>query len=168
MRTLIGYESLSGNTRHIAESIVDGFGPGVTTTVVDAASADPPALDDVDLVVVGAPTHALGLPTPRTRDVGREPGSADRGGVREWLDRLPMNRSALPAVTFDTRLARPKWLTGSAARRAARILRRRGFRIVATEGFLVEGTEGPLRDGEVERARSWAARLVDRVQTARG
>jgi len=52
---------------------------------------------------------------------------------------------------------RPRWLPGSAARAAARALRRAGLREVARpETFWVAGTRGPLVDGEAARARSWA------------
>lgn len=169
MRALIVFESVFGNTRRIAESIVDGLGPVMTTTVVAAAGPDVPAPDEFDLLVVGAPTHAWGLPTSSTRNAQRGPAEPVIGeGVREWLDRLPSARPGSVAATFDTRLARPRWLTGSAARRAAARLRGLGFRVVATEGFRVEGTRGPLSDGEIDRARAWGGRLAEQVGAVRG
>lgn len=169
MRALIVFESVFGNTGRIAESIVDGMGADVTTVIAEAGQPDIPAPQDFDLLVVGAPTHAFGLPKPATRNSQREPGKAPLGdGVREWLDRLPSVRPGSVAATFDTRLAKPRWLTGSAARRAAARLRGLGFRVVASEGFLVAGIRGPLCEGEVERARGWGARLAGQVGAVRG
>jgi hypothetical protein len=52
---------------------------------------------------------------------------------------------------------------GYAAKHIARRLEKAGGSlIVAPEGFYVEGTEGPLKDGEVERAGTWAKRLLAR------
>lgn len=196
MRVLVGYESVMGNTRQIAEAIAAGAAHGAPGAVVHCVSVgtlspDPP---DVDLLVVGAPTHLFGLPSERTRrmwirgivDASRrgerlgrqrlEPGAAGPG-LREWLDDLPgpglpidadLLRAVRPdlsprprwAAAFDTRLDRP--FTGSAARRAARLLRHHGFRLAAPpEGFLVEDVPGPLRPGEGDRAFLWGAALTE-------
>ncbi len=65
-------------------------------------------------------------------------------------------------VTFDTTTG-GAW-AGSAAKAAAKLLRRRGFGSPEQgPGFIVTGTPGPLRDGEEERARTWGAGLVSGV-----
>ncbi|QWF77927.1 flavodoxin family protein [Amycolatopsis sp. CA-230715] len=170
MHALVVYESMFGNTEHIAESVVDGLSAGVSATIAEAGTMSALPDDPVDLLVVGAPTHAFGLPGPRTReDAARQaPGKAVNGnGVREWLDTLPAAGSGAVAATFDTRLAKPRWLPGSAARRAAARLRRLGYRVVAVETFFVTGTQGPLKNGEAARARLWASNLVSRIENAR-
>jgi hypothetical protein len=108
VHVLVGYESVLGHTRLVAESVAAGlrrcspFGPGsrIECAQVGWLSAD---LPDVDLLVLGAPTHFLGLPDPHTRQMwvrgvveasrrGRhrqlEPGSAGPG-LREFLADLP-------------------------------------------------------------------------------
>lgn len=167
MRALVVYESIFGNTGQIAESVVDGLGAAVPATAAEAGKLNAPPQDPVDLLVVGAPTHAFGLPRPRTRQdaVRQAPEEAAVGdGVREWLGTLPAARAGSLAATFDTRLATPRWLPGSAARRTAARLRRLGYRVVAVESFFVTGTKGPLKDGEAERARLWASKLVSRIE----
>lgn len=169
MRALVVFESVFGNTKYIAESIVEGFGPGVAATIVEAKQSEALPQDDIDLVVVGAPTHAFGLPRPGTRKgaLQQAPDKAVIGdGVREWLDKLPAASPGILAATFDTRVVKPRWLPGSAARKAASRLRRLGYQVLATESFFVVGTQGPLSDGELERARMWAARLARLVDTA--
>ena len=56
-------------------------------------------------------------------------------------------------------------LPGSAARSAARTLRREGYgRAVAPpESFWVEDVAGPLLPGEVDRARAWGRTLAASV-----
>jgi hypothetical protein len=162
MRAMVVYESMFGNTGTIAKALADGLSAGFRVDLVDVAAA-PTTLDsDIGLLVVGGPTHAFGLSMQRTRlDAIRQGASnpvADVG-VREWLNAL--HRSpGVAAAAFDTRVDRPR-VPGSAARAAARRLRRLGLRIVvAPTSFYVQGAAGPLLPGEVERAQRWAARIV--------
>jgi hypothetical protein len=84
-------------------------------------------------------------------------------GAREWLEGSRQAKAKM-AAAFDTRFGKPRWLTGSAALRIARRLRRSGYRLVAPpESFFVLHTEGPLREGEEDRARMWAAELARRA-----
>lgn len=165
MHALVVFESSFGNTRTIAESIADGLRSAATATVVEARELDSAAPNGIDLLVVGAPTHAWSLPRENTRRGAAQQAQGDAAtvgpGVREWLATLPSVRSGARAVTFDTRFAKSRWLTGSAARTASARLRRLGYQVVTTESFFVTGTQGPLRDGEIERARTWGARLAE-------
>ena len=164
MRALVVYESMFGNTRLVAEAVADGMSSGVDVEVVEVAAA-PTSFDDVELVVVGGPTHALGMTRQRTRDDARRQGEqsghevVSKGiGMREWLEGVRSPGTA--AAAFDTRVGRP-WMPGSAARGADKRLRSRGFRSVARpESFWVSGTFGPLIEGEVGRARRWGEQLA--------
>jgi hypothetical protein len=166
MRAQVVYESMFGNTRKVAEAVAEGLSSRLAVDVVEVGAAGA-ALDDVDLVVVGGPTHAFGMTRPNTRHDARRQG--ERGGhpvgpievgVREWLAGVRPGPGGTAAAAFDTRVGRP-WMPGSAARAADKLLRRRGFRTVARpESFWVTDTFGPLRDGEVERARRWGEQLA--------
>ena len=157
MRATVICESSFGNTRAIAEAIAE------TLDAEMLSAGDSIDLDEVDLLVVGAPTHVHGLPGERSRKAAVDQGGSDGPGVRQWLDELPHGHG--PAAAFDTRFDKPAFLTGSAAKGIAKGLRRRGFELVAEpESFFVLGTEGPLKDGELERAAEWAVALSDQVQ----
>lgn len=168
MHALIVYESMYGNTQAVAEAIADGLGPDFTTVLkaVHEAGAVP---DDVDLLVVGGPTHMHGLSTSLSRGMAASaakedatklaPGATDGPGLRSWLRDLP-RRAGTRAVAFDTRGDARAGVTGSAARGIARRLRHHGYEVIATESFLVADAEGPLEDGELDRACRWAAALA--------
>ncbi|HEX5199321.1 MAG TPA: flavodoxin domain-containing protein [Actinoplanes sp.] len=166
MRALVVYESMFGNTEAIARAVADGLCAARDLTPDDVRLADVttmPSAEGVDLLVVGAPTHAFGLSRPSTRKDAQQrgpirPGAAEVG-LREYLNVSP-SLTGLAAAAFDTKVDKPR-LPGSAARRARRELRRLGCRVlVPPESFRVHGTAGPLLDGEVERARRWGAALA--------
>jgi hypothetical protein len=172
MRALMVVESMFGNTREIAEAVAQGLGARFEVEVV-AVGAAPAAIDaDVDLLVVGGPTHAHGMSTPDSRQSAAERDKegqvAFQVGIREWLAALRPAGGATASAAFDTRIKGPGLLWGSAAKAAAKELRRLGFREAARpESFLVKGPLGPVHhvlvEGEVERARAWAAALAGRV-----
>jgi len=164
-RFMVVYESMFGNTRKVAESVAEGVRAGTESdvTLVEVGRA-PALLPPLDLLVVGGPTHAFGLSRSSTReDAARKSGRdiESRTGLREWLEALDPAGAAPATAAFDTRVNHPR-VPGSAAKKAAKRLRRLGLRpAVEPESFWVHGTEGPLLDGELERAGAWGRQLAD-------
>jgi hypothetical protein len=176
MRAIVIYESMFGSTHLIAEAIADGLGGSGTVRTVPVAQAEKAELDDVDLVVVGGPTHAWSMSRPSTRrgaplhardpknHLILEPGADSGTGVREWLASL--DRVHGTAAAFDTRISSPVVLTGRASKGINRQLVRHGLTVVAPpESFLVD-KQSHLLEGEIERARAWGVRLATRIDPA--
>lgn len=164
MRTLIVVESVWGNTRQIGTAIAGRLASAGEVDFV--AAADAPLEVDADLLVVGSPTHAFGLPSATTRTGAVEqqgaPPQPDRG-LREWIAALPRPSRPIAVATFDTKVDKPR-LPGSAAKKAMKRLIALGYRPVERpETFRVHGYTGPLVDGETDRAGEWAERLVRAV-----
>jgi hypothetical protein len=181
MKALIIYESMFGNTHAVADAIAAGLRTEGEATVISAAEAGKTDLTDVDLLVVGGPTHAHGLPWLSTRrsavqkaesSQGRlhtEPGAAEEYGLRTVLEDLPEGGHDGPAgngakhpmtAAFDTRRSGPALLTGRASRAIAKRLRKRGYEPAATPAsFLVDGHDH-LLDGELDRAAAWGKSLA--------
>ncbi len=161
MSVLIVVESLFGNTMAVARAVAAGVASrGTDVTVLRCADAPTEIPADVSLLLAGAPTHNLHLPNraSRTQAVGRGAVSGEAVGLAEWIG-TATPRKDLRVVTFDTTTGGA--FAGSAAKAAAKLLRRRGFGAPEQgPGFIVTGTPGPLRDGEEERARTWGAALV--------
>jgi hypothetical protein len=87
--------------------------------------------------------------------------------VRPVFKRLPRRiLRDTHVATFDTSYKMSWWLNHfTAAKRLARELRKLGGRrIVPPETFHVVGREGPLYEGEIERARAWAASILARLR----
>lgn len=168
MQIAVVYESMYGNTAAIAAAVAEGMSEEGDVTPVPAGCTLP---GDIDLLVVGAPTHAHGLSTRSSRRTAeqiasewRAPGVPENGhrgrGVRSMLAETT-DVDATPAAVFDTRYEGSTLLTGSAARVIARKLRALGYRLVVEpESFFVEGSEGPLKSGELERAMVWGRSLL--------
>jgi flavodoxin len=160
VKALVIYESMFGNTEAVARAVAEGMSDRFDVVVADVRTM--PRAFGMDLIVVGAPTHAFGMSRPATRaDAVRQ--GADREnvaevGLREWLDTSPqLARTA--AAAFDTKI--DNRMAGSAARKASRKLRRLGCRVIARpESYHVTGTPGPLMDGERERARQWGEKVA--------
>jgi hypothetical protein len=160
MSALVVVESMWGNTRAVGDAV--GRGLGEDAAVVDVTDAPSTLPQDVDLLVVGGPTHAFSMSRSKTRHDAVERGAHENpedAGIREWLAQLAPSGS-VDVATFDTRVEKVRRLPGSAAKAAAKEIRRHHLgHLVATESFYVDDMQGPLRDGELERAEMWGAQL---------
>jgi hypothetical protein len=164
MYALVVVESIFGNSRAVAGAIATGLAPAMTVDVVDVGMAPSQLPADLDLLVVGGPTHAHGMSRRGTRVSATTKAHGAGGpvdvGIREWLAGLQA-RPALAAAAFDTRFGKPRWLVGSAARGAARRLRKLGFRLVAPpQSFFVVGSEGPLVPEALAAAAAWGKEIA--------
>jgi hypothetical protein len=184
VRIAVVYESVFGNTHVVADAIAEGVReaqPGATVELIRVGEPDAHRVEEVDLLIVGGPTHVRGMTTHRSRSMALqsdeqhrlgdeehpghsiEPG-AEGPGVRDWFHGLPHAATVRFAAAFDTRAE--SWLAGGAAHGIAHRLRRHGYQLIAEpEGFHVQGMEGPLRDGERDRARVWGAAVTRRAAT---
>jgi flavodoxin len=158
VNALVVYFSQFGNTHKVAETIAEvlaGAGEARVTSLDGLTAVE---LADADLIVIGSPTHYQNLPKQ----------------VRAALDALP--RRALRGkrvAAFDTSLEMWKplmWMT-AAHRLLPRLRRLGGKPVVRPETYLVARGEAPeggerrdaLREGELERARAWAASILERI-----
>ena len=172
MRAVVVYESMYGNTRHVAEAIGAGLEPACSVTVVPVSEVTPESLASAGLVVVGGPTHVHGMSRAATRksavEAAGKPGSgleldpdAPGPGLREWLASL--GRYQARGAAFDTRMHGPAALTGQASKGVARSLRAHGFDMAAKpESFLVT-KDNRLEPEEASRARAWGGALAAEV-----
>ncbi|QEO14239.1 hypothetical protein FLP10_07275 [Agromyces intestinalis] len=163
MHALVVVESFWGHTSTIGRAIADGLAASAVRVAVVETDAAPGRLPpDLDLLVVGGPTHAFSMSTPETRRTAAERGAptVPERGIREWIKAVERPPTRIPVAVFDTRTRTPEF-PGSAATLATRRLSRRGFDPIAEPmTFWVRELDGPLLDGERYRAREWGRDLT--------
>jgi flavodoxin I len=145
MKALIVYDSVYGNTERIAKSI----GGAITgdIKVLRVGEVNPSELESIDLLIVGSPTYG-GRPTP---------------AIQDFLNKVSeLAIKGINVASFDTRLStRLVRIFGYAAGKIAGSLKTKGGTLILSpEGFFVKGKEGPLKEGELERAASWAKEIA--------
>lgn len=152
MNTLILYDSNFGNTGELARAIASRLGDYGTVQLFRIhEDSRLPQIHDVDVVIVGGPTHQHGISMT----------------LREFLKRVPRGTfRGLRAATFDTRYRMPAWKSGSAAPKIARRLKQDGaILLVPPRSFFVTRKEGPVEEKEVRDAIHWAEQLVQTFVT---
>ena len=164
---LIVFESMFGNTAHLARAVGHGLrAAGVETVLVDAATTTAPERVAADLLVLAAPTHAMSLSDATTRaDAVRQGARPDNccTGLREWLVHAhPDPRADVRVAAFDTRAHRHDPEPDGAAASALAMARLQGFWPCAPpQVFHVTDVGGPLAPGEMERATAWGRGLAE-------
>jgi flavodoxin len=150
MNSLVVHHSRFGNTKIVAEAIAGELSSAGSSRTVAFDQIDIPDLQDIELLVMGTPTHRMNLP------------EEVRQAFKSWPKRSLNGKSV---AAFDTSYKMSWWLARfTAARKLDRRLRKLGGkRIAGPETFHVEGREGPLYEGEIERASTWAASIREQL-----
>ncbi len=173
MRVVVVYESMYGNTHHVANAIATGLGLELSLDseilVVPANDAIRETIEGCDLLIVGGPTHVHGMSRASTREAAvANAGKPESGleldpdaegpGLRDWFDSL--DRIDGPAAAFDTRAPGPAILTGRASKGIASRLDRHGAKVMVEPESFVVTKDNHLEIGEETRARTWGTELA--------
>jgi flavodoxin len=164
---MVVYESMFGDNQQVAEAIATGLtGAGVEVEAVEVGVAPTALPEDLDLLVVGSPNHAMSMPRSSTRESAAKeadgPLVSQGIGVREWLGEVTLP-AGVRTVAYDTRGSHPKVVVkfDHASHSIEKSLAKKGgTTLVPAEHFLVEDMKGPLEQGEVARAREWGRALA--------
>lgn len=147
MQALVVYDSRFGNTERIAQRIAERLQASGLVRLLKVTEVTMLNVEGIDLLVVGGPTEGHGI-SPALRLLLTKGLYGSLRGVA--------------AASFDTRLAWPLVLSGSAAQRIAKTVQAKGAHLVAPpESFIVDGAkESTLKAGELERAGAWAEKIL--------
>jgi flavodoxin len=150
MNTLVVYFSKFGNTQKLAEAIAERLTSNGNVRTISSDDLTINDLKDVDLVVMGSPTHNMNLPK----------------SVKPVFEDLPRRiLPSTPVAAFDTSY-KMSWLLNqfTASKRLSKKLRRLGGRLILPpEIFHVKEREGPLYEGEIERSQAWAESILKQL-----
>lgn len=151
MKAVVVYDSTYGNTEILAGSIGRVLQAHLSAQVIPVAVADRLDLQAGDVLVVGCPTQVHSA-TPALRAWLK---GFERGSLR-----------GVKAAAFDTRYRKAEWLTGMAAHKIDRELRRAGATmLVPAESFFVSSAKPPmLEEGEMDRVMTWAEALESLIE----
>lgn len=150
VKVLVVYDTMHGNTKLVAEKIVEGLRQeqGIEVEISDVEKTDVDRVADFDAVVFGAPTHFGGPPRNITRfidDLGR-----------------PELKSKQAAV-FDTYLGED--FEKSVKKMEQRIAEKTGLRIMMPGlSVRVAGMKGPVAEEELPTARDFGIRITNHLK----
>ncbi|MFL7891479.1 MAG: flavodoxin family protein [Anaerolineales bacterium] len=150
MKTLVVYFSKFGNTHKVADTIAKSISSNGGVRTIELTTLTKNDLKDLDLLVMGSPTHKMNLPE----------------AVRPVFSQFPKRiLSGTQVAAFDTSYKMSRWLNKfTAAKHLAKKLRKLGGKlIVPPETFHVIDREGPLYNGELERVRDWATFIHEKA-----
>jgi len=150
MKTLVVYFSKFGNTHKVADTIAKSISSNGEVRTIELTNLTTNDLKDLDLLVMGSPTHKMNLPE----------------AVKPVFNQLPKRLlPGTPVAAFDTSY-KMSWMLNqfTASKRLAKKLRKLGGKLILPpETFHVTDREGPLYEGELQRAQAWAATLYEKA-----
>ncbi len=147
MKILIAYDSYFKNTRIIADAIAESLERSGAQVIRERIyQIDFANLMNIDLLVIGAPTHNQNMPLP----------------IKSVLKRLPKSTlNGIKTLSFDTRYKMNVKKSGSASIRINKLLKKIGGQVIMPPtSFFVQDRRGPLFPGEIERAQQLGASLI--------
>ena len=152
-KVIVVYESKYGNTKLVAETIIEGMSEveGTETVLSELKEVDLSKVIDYDAILVGSPNH-YGGPTK---------------SVREFIDKLgelPL-KGKLFAV-FDTYLG--KGFFEKAVKRMEKRINEKvpGLKQIAPGlSIAVQGMKGPILEGELPKCKEFGSKIATQIKT---
>ena len=152
-KVIVVYDSLFGNTRMVAESIIEGMSKvsGIETTLSKPKEVELNHLTKYDAILVGSPNHVGGATMTVRRFIGKL-GKIDLGG-------------RLIAV-FDT-YAADRDLEKVVKKMEKRIGEKvPGLKLAAPGlSIKVKGVKGPIVEGELPRCEEFGVKIANQLKS---
>lgn len=156
MKALVLYRSHYGNTTQVAEALAEAIRAGGGEAEALDLRRRLPDLSGLGLILVGAPTRMARV-TGRAKRVLKKIAKRGPAGIR-----VAIYDTFGPVPTDPAELEKGrKWLEPGAAGILLELAKSLGLN-VHPEALRCEvaGMKGPLKDGELDKARAFAARLL--------
>jgi len=150
-KAIVIYESKYGNTKRVAETIVEGINETekIETVLKEPKHVEPTEVLDYDLVLIGSPNH-MGGPTR---------------GIKKFIDKLgKIGLEGKLGAVFDTYM-------GGDFNKAVRKMEERinekvpGLKLIAS-GLSIEvgGTKGPIVEGELPKCKEFGNKIAKQMK----
>jgi len=150
-KVIVVYESKYGNTKLVAETIVEGMKEvsGIETVLSELKDIDLNQLVNFDVILVGSPNHM---------------GSATRS-IRKFIDNLgKLNLEGKYAAVFDT------YLSGDFEKAVRKMEKQISENIpglkLAAPGLStrVKGMRGPIDEGELPKCKEFGVKIATQLK----
>ncbi|MDH5438150.1 MAG: flavodoxin family protein [Candidatus Bathyarchaeota archaeon] len=151
-KVIVVYESKYGNTKQVAETIVEGMNEieRIEAVLKEPKHVEPTEVLDYDVILIGSPNH-IGGPTR---------------GIRKFIDKLgKIGLEGKPGAVFDTYM-------GGDFNKAVRKMEKRinekvpGLKLI-TSGLSIKvgGTKGPIVEGELPKCKDFGKKIASQLET---
>jgi flavorubredoxin len=149
---MVAYESKYGNTRLVAEAIIEGMKEVEEIEIVlsEIKEVDPNKVPDYDAILIGSPNH-WGGPTR---------------GVRKFIDKLSkLNLDGKLFAVFDTYLGRD---FEKAVKKMEKRINEKvpGMKKIASGlSIRVQGMKGPILEEELSKCKEFGNKIATQLKT---
>jgi NAD(P)H dehydrogenase (quinone) len=150
-KVIVVYESKYGNTKRVAEAIVQGVQrvEGTEPMLSEIKGVDPNAIRSYDAVVIGGPNH-MGGPTR---------------GVKKFIDNLSkLSLEGKKFAVFDTYLGGD--FEKATKKMEQRVREKAPAMNMAAPGLSikVEEMKGPIAEGELPKCEEFGAKIASQLR----
>jgi len=147
---MVTYESKYGNTKLVAESIIEGIREvsGVEASLRELKEVELNQLVDFDVILIGSPNH-MGRAT---------------GGIRKFINKLEkLNLEGKLAAVFDTYLS--KDYEKAVKKMEQQISKEVPDLKLVAPGLSIEvkGTRGPIAEGELPKCKEFGSKIATQI-----
>ncbi len=152
VKVIVVYESKYGNTKLVAETIIEGLKKvkGIETVLSELKKVDFNEISDYDAILVGSPNH-FGGPTR---------------GIKKFIDKLgKLNLEGKLGAVFDTYI---KEDFEKAVQKMEKRINEKvpGLKLVAPGlSIKVQGMKGPILEGELPKCKEFGNKIATQMKT---
>ena len=150
-KVIVVYESKYGNTKLVAETIIEGMSKseGIETVVKELTDVDPNKITDYDAILIGSPNH-YGGPTK---------------GIREFIERLgKLDLEGKLYAVFDTYLGKKSdYFFERAVKKIEKAINEKVpalKQIASGLSIKVQGMKGPIMEGELPKCKEFGKKIA--------
>lgn len=151
MKVIVVYESKYGNTKRVAEVIIEGMNEvgGLEAFLSELKEVDLKKVPDYDAILIGSPNH-MGGPSR---------------GIKSFIDRLgKLQLEGKKFAVFDTYM-------GKDLEKAVKKMEKRISetvpelkQIVSGLSIKVRGVKGPIVEGELQRCKEFGKKIATQLK----
>ena len=150
-KVIVVYESKYGNTKLVAEKIVEGVREvsGIEAVLNELKGVNKSRLAEFDVILVGSPNH-IGRPT---------------GGIKRFINELgKLNLTGKAVAVFDTYIGKDY---EKAVRKMEKQISEKapGLKLAAPGlSIRVEGMKGPISEGELPKCKEFGGKVANQIK----